>query len=283
VTNLTLTFEKFNLTDGLDVLNVYDGPDASYPLLASLTGTALPQAIEATGDRLFLEFLTEGDAGSGFRLSYNSDLAVFCSGTTIYSDFSGVISDGSGSRDYNNNSFCKFRVEPENANSITFTFNYLDTEPDYDQVKIYNLASQSLVASFSGNEIPESVTVPSGKAMVLFNTNNDITAGGWELSYVGEATTVGVTSAVNSGGLGVQVYPVPASDWLRVELISRLPADVRFTLLDLSGRVVANNIRAGFTGQETVLIPLRNLAEGIYYLKYASENSVGTHKVMISR
>jgi hypothetical protein len=47
--------------------------------------------------------------------------------------------------------------------------------------------------------------------------------------------------------------------------------------------VVANNIRAGFTGQETVLIPLRNLAEGIYYLKYASENSVGTHKVMISR
>lgn len=283
VTNLTLTFEKFNLTDGLDVLNVYDGPDASYPLLASLTGTALPQAIKATGDRLFLEFLTEGDAGSGFRLSYNSDLAVFCSGTTIYSDFSGVISDGSGTRDYNNNSVCKFRVEPENANSITFTFNYLDTEPDYDQVKIYNLASQSLVASFSGNEIPESVNVPSGKAMVLFNTNNDITAGGWELSYVGEATTVGVTSAVNSGGLGVQVYPVPASDWLRVELISRLPADVRFTLLDLSGRVVANNIRAGFTGQETVLIPLRNLAEGIYYLKYASENSVGTHKVMISR
>ena len=119
--------------------------------------------------------------------------------------------------------------------------------------------------------------------MVLFNTNNDITAGGWELSYVGEATTVGVASAVNSGGLGVQVYPVPASDWLRVELSSRLPADVLFYLVDLSGRVVANNIRAGFTGQETLLIPVRDLAEGIYYLKYAAENSVGTHKVMISR
>lgn len=283
VTNLSLSFEKFNLTEGVDVLNVYDGPDASYPLLASLTGTELPQAVTATGDRLFLEFLTEGDAGSGFRLSYNSERAVFCSGTTIYSDFSGVITDGSGTRDYNNNSVCKFRVEPENANSITFTFNYLDTEPDHDQVKIYNLASQSLVASFSGNEIPESVTVPSGKAMVLFNTNNDITAGGWELSYVGEATTVGVASAVNSGGLGVQVYPVPASDWLRVELSSRLPADVLFSLVDLSGRVVANNIRADFTGQETLLIPVRDLAEGIYYLKYASENSVGTHKVMISR
>lgn len=283
VTNLSLSFEKFNLTEGMDVLNVFDGPDASYPLLASLTGTALPQAITATGDKLFLEFLTEGDEGSGFRLSYNSDLAVFCSGTTIYSDFSGVITDGSGTRDYNNNSVCKFRVEPENANSITFTFNYLDTEPDHDQVKIYNLASQSLVASFSGNEIPESVTVPSGKAMVLFNTNNDITAGGWELSYVGESTTVGVAAAVNSGGLGVQVYPVPASDWLRVELSSRLPADVLFSLVDLSGRVVANNIRAGFTGQETLLIPVRDLAEGIYYLKYASENSVGTHKVVISR
>lgn len=283
VTNLSLSFEKFNLTEGMDVLNVFDGPDASYPLLASLTGTALPQAITATGDKLFLEFLTEGDEGSGFRLSYNSDLAVFCSGTTIYSDFSGVITDGSGTRDYNNNSVCKFRVEPENANSITFTFNYLDTEPNHDQVKIYNLASQSLVASFSGNEIPESVTVPSGKAMVLFNTNNDITAGGWELSYVGESTTVGVAAAVNSGDLGVQVYPVPASDWLRVELSSRLPADVLFSLVDLSGRVVANNIRAGFTGQETLLIPVRDLAEGIYYLKYASENSVGTHKVLISR
>ncbi|HRW69878.1 C10 family peptidase [Lentimicrobium sp.] len=283
VTNLTLTFEKFNLTDGLDVLNIFDGPDASYPLLASLTGTALPQAITATGDKLFLEFLTEGDEGSGFRLSYNSDQAVFCSGTTIFNDLSGVITDGSGTRDYNNNSVCKFRVEPENANSITFTFNALDTEPDHDQVKIYNLASQSLVASFSGSEIPESVTIPSGKAMILFNTNSDVTAGGWELSYISDATTVGMATAVSSGGLGVQVYPVPASDWLRVELSSRLPADVLVSLVDLSGRVVVNNIRAGFTGQETVLIPVSDLAEGIYYLKYAAENSVGTHKVLISR
>lgn len=283
VTGLTLNFEKFELTGGLDVLNIFDGPDASYPLLASLTGNEVPSPITASGDRLFIEFLTSGDEGSGFRLSYHSNTAEFCSGQTTLTDLEGVISDGSGSRNYNNNSVCKFKIVPDDAASITFNFNYLDTEPDNDVIKIYDLDSQNLIGSYSGNEIPPAVTIPSGKALLLFSSNDAISGGGWEVEYTSSSSTVGTSFEVLNEDLNVQVFPVPASDWLRVNLKSSLSADVSLSLYDLSGRQLLDGQNVKFTGQQTVILPVDKLSDGIYYLRYTSSMGSGCRKVVINK
>lgn len=281
VTGLTLNFEKFDLTDGIDVLNVFDGPDASYPLLASLTGSDVPSPVIASGDKLFVEFLTSGEEGSGFRLSYNSNFAVYCTGQTIYNDPENVITDGSGTRNYNNNSLCKFRVEPEGATSITFTFNFLDTEPVADAIKIYDLVSQTLVVSISGNTLPDPVTVPSGKAMLLFVTNNEITGEGWEVEYTSASTTVGTSHNSPGHDLNLNIYPVPASDLLRIDLQSSGSTEVTLSIYDISGRVVADENMVKFDGRKSVVIPVSNLSDGIYYLRYVSSEGSGTRKVII--
>lgn len=283
VTGLTLNFEKFQLTEGQDVLNVFDGPNASYPLLVSLTGNQIPPSITASGDRLFIEFLTSGDEGSGFRLSYQSSTAEYCSGTTTLTEAEGAISDGSGSRNYNNNSVCKFKVIPENATSITFNFNYLDTEPDNDVINIYDLVSQELIGSFSGNEIPPAVAVPSGRALLLFSSNDAINGGGWEIEYSSSATTVGTSFATIAEDLNVQVFPVPASEWLRVNLKSSLAADVSLSIYDISGRQLIDEKRIKFTGQQSLILPVGELSDGIYYMRYTSSMGSGSRKIVVQK
>ena len=282
VTGLTLDFEKFDLTEGIDVLNIFDGPDASFPLLASLSGSADPSSVTASGDRMFIEFLTSGDQGGGFRLSYRSTTAVYCEGLTTLNDAEGVISDGSGSRNYNNNSLCKFKIVPEGAESITFNFNYLDIEPENDVIMIYNLANQELIGTFSGNEIPEAVTVPSGKAMLLFSSDDDVSAGGWEVEYTSSAM-VSVPFESLSQGLQVQVYPVPATDWLRVKLESALTTDVSLSICDISGRVLMQNESVKFSGQKTEMLGIDNLSGGIYFLRYTSDAGSGSRKIVIRK
>ncbi len=283
VTGLTLNFEKFELIEGQDVLNIFDGPDSSYPLLASLTGNEVPSPVTASGDRLFIEFLTSGDEGSGFRLSYQSNTAEYCSGLTTLTEADGVIVDGSGSRNYNNNSVCKFKIVPEDATSITVNFNYLDTEPGNDVIKIYDLVSQDLIGSYSGNETPPAVTIPSGKALLLFSSNDAVSGGGWEIEYTSSGTTVGTSFEALTEGLNVQVFPVPASDWLRVNLKSSIAADVSLSLYDISGRQLLDGQNVKFTGQQTLILPVGELSNGIYYLRYTSSMGSGSRKVVINK
>ncbi|MCF6128632.1 fibronectin type III domain-containing protein [Flavobacterium sp. AS60] len=54
---VTVTFTAFNVQNNTDFLRVYDGPDATAPLLASLTGTALPPAITASSASGCLTFV----------------------------------------------------------------------------------------------------------------------------------------------------------------------------------------------------------------------------------
>lgn len=73
---LILTFEDFRLAEPSggsagDFLEIYDGPDASAPLLGRHAGFGLPYQIKSSGPEVFLRFVTD-DAGEapGWRLHY---------------------------------------------------------------------------------------------------------------------------------------------------------------------------------------------------------------------
>ncbi|WP_396139298.1 fibronectin type III domain-containing protein [Flavobacterium sp.] len=54
---VTITFTSFNTQAGLDILRIYDGPNNTFPLLATLSGTTLPTsytASSATGELTFV-------------------------------------------------------------------------------------------------------------------------------------------------------------------------------------------------------------------------------------
>jgi hypothetical protein len=68
----SLKFDEFDTEAELDWLKIYDGASAEAPLVAELSGTALPAQIVSTGRTLYLHFHTnDNTAGVGFRASFS--------------------------------------------------------------------------------------------------------------------------------------------------------------------------------------------------------------------
>ena len=105
---------------------------------------------------------------------------------TQISDSGCHLVDGSDRFHYHNSTICRWRLEPEGCDSsLTLYFNWFETEPDNDYMEIYDLETQTLLATYSGYypEPPPPVTSPSGKMFLLFRTNNTVAAQGWEAWY----------------------------------------------------------------------------------------------------
>ncbi len=282
ISGLTLTFDKFDVTSGIDALNVYDGPDAGSPLLGSFTGSAMPPALTASGDRMYIEFLTSGNQGGGWKAHFSSTIVSYCTGITTLTGPEGTIDDGSAGRMYHNNTVCKYKISPEGATSISINFNSLNTEPGTDVIKIYDYVSQALIGTFSGDQLPGEIIVPSAKAYVLFTTNDDVQGEGWEFSYTSSVTSV-EESASGSGSLKVKSYPNPAKDWLRVELSDSGETKVRLELLAADGRSVLSPDEYPVSGNRIIILNTSELNSGVYLLKYSSPEASGMRKVIVSK
>lgn len=81
--------------------------------------------------------------------------------------------------------------------SVTVYFDYFDTEPENDWLKIYDLSTQQLLATYTGSYPASSpiiapVTSPSGQVYMIWKTNSGINADGWQLHY--ETLNIGIES-----------------------------------------------------------------------------------------
>jgi hypothetical protein len=72
-TVIFLNFIEFSLENGYDFLKIYDGANASAPLIGSFTGSALPPLIVSSGGQLHLRFTTDDYIGDeGWTLVYSA-------------------------------------------------------------------------------------------------------------------------------------------------------------------------------------------------------------------
>jgi len=98
----------------------------------------------------------------------------------------GELSDGSGTFNYNNGSVCKWMIQPPDVEEVTISFTSFKTIEDEDEIKIFNTATQELLATYSGNystTMPDPVTSPSGKLYILFTSSTLTNDEGWEAVY----------------------------------------------------------------------------------------------------
>ena len=74
---MRLHFLNFDLETNLDKVHVYDGNDASAPLLHAFSGTSRPSDVFSSGNTVFVSFVTDHSVtDDGFQIAYSTIIPV---------------------------------------------------------------------------------------------------------------------------------------------------------------------------------------------------------------
>lgn len=282
VNNISISFLKFE-TDANDILTIYDGETSAAPVLGTYSGSALPDDVVSTGDKLFISF--DSDAAStapGWLLTYTSEIPVYCSGqVTLTTYWADTFSDGSGPRDYHNGSLCIWRIQPEGAGTVSLFFSSFSTEPENDEVKVYDLVTQELLGEYSGDiGSPGLVaTSLSGQMFVTFSTNSSVTDEGWEAYYY--ADWVGVEEIPSNAN--VRVFPIPVREKLNISFEHFDAHNVKLDVLSVNAMVVYSEVYQSIGYDHVITINTEGIPNGIYILRISSGEETHYRKIVIQK
>jgi len=200
--SLLLDFNYFATELDYDFLYVYNAEPKfgnEYDLIATYTGTDLPEQLMIYSDEVWIKFTSDPFANDiGFELEYSAFTSPFCSGTkTLTADY-GTISDGSGDDAYYRNSECGWLIQPEDALSITLMFDevYLESpEADgrtyYDYITIYDgdNADAPVIGKYAGSDVPPSIQSSGNAMFITFKSNMNEEFDGFSAHYMTETET----------------------------------------------------------------------------------------------
>ncbi len=270
VKSILLGFHSFQLGAG-DTLFVYDGENHEAPLLHYFTGDNVLSGISSSGNKIFVAFKTNSeDNGKGWLAFYESLAPDYCIGGQHHiSSESGTVNDGSGTKfNYQNNFECEWIIEPMWGTGITLGFNFFDTEPGKDVLKIFEGKSNVLLGTFSGiylNGVPQDVFYSrNGILKLQFTTDESITKPGWEVYYM--ADNVGIQDQTDKTILSIA--PVPAQDFIEISLKTGFPKDTQIEIYDALGNPCARHRLPAH--HQKLNIDISALNSGIYFLKAGS-------------
>jgi len=276
--NIKLSFQRFDLEEGKDFIKVYDGADTTAPLIGSYTGSAIPPVSAATSGKMFVRFVTDGSGTSnGWLASYTAKQAQFCSGTALITDISGSLDDGSGSYNYHNNTLCRYNLEPAYAQSISITFNEFNTSGEGDFMAIYDQVTHQLYYKLYGQTNPGTLNFNTGKLNLIFKTDQESSAAGWNFTYTSSTTT---NLNEDPSGLNPLVFPNPAHDKLQINL-TNLEKGYSLKLLSAEGKSVLSEISHRSTGNVSTTMDLSELSRGVYVLQISSLKGSTFQKVIV--
>jgi hypothetical protein len=279
IKNIKLTFTKLDTEPGNDIIYVYDGDTIAAPLIGTYSGNTLPTAITSAGNSLLLVFETNGnDCRDGWIADYESIIPQYCTGTTILGDPSGNLEDGSGPKKYNNNTVCKWRIQPPEAAAVTITFTGFDLADSLDVLRIFDQSSAELLAVYTGNQIPDPVTSYSGKMLLMFSTNKSNTGQGWEGIYT--SSPVSVPEQVQNC-LDFVISPNPVNDRMNIQIDSPLNDHLELNLISVKGQCLFSKHFDVKRGSNNFSIDVSSLPPSVYTLKLTTSTEKTAKLVVI--
>jgi hypothetical protein len=279
VSNIKLNFNLLD-TELIDSIVVYDGDTTTAPVLGTFSGNTLPAEITSSGDKLLVTFTSDNaNESGGWIADYRSTLPVYCSGQTTLTDPSGEFSDGSGNKRYNNNSVCKWRIEPPGADFVTLWFTDFSTADSLDRVIITDLVTHEQLGVFSGSEIPPPVTASSGKMLLIFFTNSTGTGDGWDALYTSYG--VGTSEPFNEESEAF-LYPNPAKDKTNLYFNSGESGLAQMEILSISGKKIAKQNIIQKRGENRVEINLEGLEPAVYILTLSTDSCRKVLKLIVN-
>ncbi len=283
-TYIDLSFDRFNV-EANDIVNIYDGATTAAPLLESFSGANPPsesQIITSSDDYLLVEFITNNSGNQeGWYASYESG---YCKSAKTITNASGTIGDGSGTCDYENNTYCRWYIQPTNgATSININFTQWDipSSETGDYLQIYvGTDFSNLLVKYTGADNPTSIVVPDGNAVLRFISNSSNVDNGWSLNY---SCVVGfdAQSAVSD----VTIYPNPFMDDASIEVMLNDADNVSIQVFNILGEQVGNYNAEMVSGKNIVKLSkiLGEVSENVYFVKVQAKEFNRMFKVISVR
>lgn len=280
VKNITLSFDRFDTESDNDIVTVYDGATNSDSILGIFSGSEIPGNITSTGDKMLVTFITNGSNTSlGWQASFSTHVPKWCNGFITLDNYTDTLNDGSGGKfNYHNNTNCGWVIEPPYASSVTLTFISFNIEKDNDVLKIYDKANNNLLAEYSGTDIPDPVTSPSGGMYLIFKTNYCVNAPGWEAYYT--IPNVGINDN-NKSFVNLNIYPNPVNNVLNIKFNIDKTQSLYVKIFSIAGKTVYSENINNFKGNYNKSIDVHNYSKGIYILSLTSDKETFNKKVVI--
>ena len=276
VKTITLTWEKFALADG-DVVNIYDGNSTGATLLASYSGTTLPESITSTGNKMYIEFVGNGSA-DGFVFTYKSNRDKWCKSTNTESNLCGTIVSNPEDKYYCPSTLCRWTIKyPQSTNGGYLKFNYLQTYDDKDFVTIYDLGTQEL-HTFYGTTPTENIPFSASGCLITFKTDAFIQEGNGFSLYYSDYSNEGIS---NYDFTELNVYPNPVSDKLNVTFTTNSDQNITYQIYDTKGMLINENSINSTSGSHHNTIDVSTLKSGVYFIKFIGSNSTSTKKFVV--
>ncbi len=268
---ITLKFHILKTESINDQVCVYDGNDATAPLLGCFSGDILPAEIISSGQEMYITFQTNSSVNNhGFFAEYSSKIVKFCDHFTTLTEAEGTIEDGSGPYSYQPSSFCRWWIKPEDAGAIIIDFVEMDLEEDEDFLVLMNPATypSSEIIRFTGNQLPQTYTHWGSSLIVMFTSNDYNQHEGWKINYSSLPASIEESELSD-----VIIHPNPVSEYLN---IGNLPSSCTIRLTDFSGRILFSG---SFSGPDAS-IKTTHLSGGIYFLQISTENTSLVRKII---
>lgn len=272
-TSITLTFSAFSTESGQDFVKVYDNSTSPPMQIASFSGSSLPSPVTlSSGGAMLVEFTSNNSITDlGWSASYTSTLAppVFCSGTTTLTAPSGTLNDGSSSSNYSDNADCIWLIQPINTTSITLDFSSFSTQGGMDFVKVYNNTTSAQIGSYSGSNIPASLTMLGGDMKVEFTSNGSVTDLGWSASY----TSVNFTGIADRDlNRSVSVFPNPFHQTATLQFSVPESEACELVMVDVVGKSLIKMVIPAFS--TSAVIDAKSLPNGMYFYSISKNNQL---------
>jgi hypothetical protein len=276
----SVAYIKFDLlsfnTQPEDELIIYDGPDDTAPVLESFSGDISPQSFESTADNVLVKFITDGtETNEGWLLAYDTESPDYCSISETLTDSTNLISDGSNSYLYNQNTFCNWNIQPQGADSVSIQFLEFDVA-DGDYVRVMDANSNQIIADFNGNTVPEPFSVQSDNITITFRSYNN-RAQGWKLKYAMNTMLLKENTEFDHAAL----YPNPAGKQCFFEFYNRNDKTLQIKISDTRGKLIYDNTFAIYRGSNRLIIPVNKIQTGLYFVNLTTENKHEVRKLII--
>ncbi|XP_057355961.1 CUB and sushi domain-containing protein 2 isoform X3 [Manis pentadactyla] len=199
---IALVFIDFQLEDGYDFLEVTGTEGSSL----WFTGASLPAPVISSKNWLRLHFTSDGNHRQrGFSAQYQvkKQMELKSRGvklmpskdnsqkTSVFSCFfnftspSGVVLSPNYPEDYGNHLHCVWLILARPESRIHLAFNDIDVEPQFDFLVIKDgaTAEAPVLGTFSGNQLPSSITSSGHVARLEFQTDHSTGKRGFNITF----------------------------------------------------------------------------------------------------